>query len=92
MLEFDPVKDERNVRERGISLARYVDMRVETMLTRHDLRRDYGELRLRVFGRIDHRLHVAVITRRDERIRIISLRRANARERRLYEEETSAAR
>ncbi|MBI5143425.1 MAG: BrnT family toxin [Nitrospirae bacterium] len=37
-------------------------------------------------GLIDSRLNVLVYTRRSEAIRIISLRRANSREREYYEE------
>lgn len=88
MPEFDPDKDARNVRERRISLTRFADMQEETMITRPDARRDYGELRLRVFGMIDGRLHIAVITNRQARTQVISLRRANSREKKRYEEET----
>lgn len=61
------------------------------MLTVPDLRRDYGETRLRVFGMIDSRLHVGVITRRGDVTRVISLRRANRREQRTYAKKTQSA-
>jgi uncharacterized DUF497 family protein len=52
-----------------------------------DVRRDYGEHRVRWLGPIDGRLHAAVIAARGERVRVISSRRANTREERWYEEE-----
>ena len=91
MLAFDPEKDARNLREREISLARFADMEPDSMLTVPDVRRDYGEPRLRVFGRIHGRLHLAVITRRADVTRVISLRRANEREQRTYAKETQSA-
>ena len=44
-IEFDPAKDEINVARHGISLARAADLVVATI--EPDLRRDYGEPRLR---------------------------------------------
>ena len=52
-----------------------------------DRRKDYGELRLRVLSFIDGRLHASVITPRGEKIRVISLRRANSREEKFYAKE-----
>ncbi len=87
-IEFDDSKDRRNVRERGISLGRFAEMDLATTLVSEDARTDYGERRLRLIGQIDGRLHVAVITYRDERTRVISLRRANQREQRTYAKAT----
>jgi uncharacterized protein len=52
-----------------------------------DTRKDYGERRLRVLGRLDGRLHVAVITRRGDAIHIISFRKANRKEVKWYGQE-----
>ncbi len=54
----------------------------DTALVVEDTRRDYGETRLLVMAR----LHAAVVTRRGEDLRVISFRRANGREVRLYGE------
>jgi uncharacterized DUF497 family protein len=43
-----------------------------------------------MFGPIDDRLHVAVITFRGDRVRVISLRRANRREERRYAKESQS--
>lgn len=85
-LEFDPEKDRQNVRKHGISLARFADMNEDSYLSARD-ERDYdGEERWTFFGLIDATLYCAVITYRDHRSRIISLRRATKRERQLYDE------
>ena len=84
-IEFDAEKSASNVRERGISFDRFADMDLATALSSEDTRREYGEPRVRIFGLIDGRLHAAVITLREDRVRVISLRRANRREERAYE-------
>lgn len=45
-----------------------------------DRRKQYGERRFRALGPIGDRLHVVVFTARGANLRIISLRKANARE------------
>nr|WP_324291831.1 BrnT family toxin [Cupriavidus sp. D39] len=49
-----------------------------------DTRRDYRELPEIGFGVIDARLYCVVITQRGDSMHIISLRKANKREVRLY--------
>ena len=63
-IEFDPAKSARNLQERGIGFERFADMDFETAISVRDIRKDYGEPRLRVLGTIDGRLHAAVITPR----------------------------
>jgi uncharacterized DUF497 family protein len=46
-----------------------------------DERRDYGQTRYRLYGRIDGRLFVVAYAMRGRAVRIISARKANARER-----------
>jgi hypothetical protein len=91
LLEFDEAKSARNVRGRGIGFDRFADIDSDTAVTIEDTRKSYGEQRLRVLGYIDGRLHAAVITPRGERIRVISLRRANKREERTYAKERQSA-
>lgn len=83
-LEFDPAKNARNIRERGISFERFADLDLETALSVEDNRVDYGERRVRILGHIDGLVHVAVITLRGDKVRVISLRRANRREEGAY--------
>jgi uncharacterized DUF497 family protein len=44
-----------------------------------DLRHEYAEARMLLFAPIDGRLHVCAFTYREDRIRVISLRKANGR-------------
>ncbi|HEV7997126.1 MAG TPA: BrnT family toxin [Stellaceae bacterium] len=83
-ITFDPAKDARNIAERGLSFERVADLDWETAVVIEDVRRDYGEPRLRVMARLDGRLHAAVVTPRGQDLRVISFRRASRREVRLY--------
>ena len=89
--EFDPAKSADNRRKRGTGFERFADMELDRAISIEDTRREYGERRLRVLGFIDGRLHAAVITPRGEKIRVISLRRANRREVRNYAKERQSS-
>ncbi len=61
-----------------------------TLLVEHDQRWDYGEERFRALGLIDKKVFAVVFTRRFRAIRIISARRANSREVKRYEKNSSS--
>lgn len=90
IIEFDLAKSERNARERGLPFDRADEFDWETALIIEDTRRDYGEPRFRAFGFIGGRMHALVFTPREGGVRVISLRKANRREERRYEEETES--
>ena len=77
-ISFDPRKNERNIAERGLSFELV-----------EDVRRNYGERRFQALGMITGRLHALVFTPRAGRVHVISLRKANRREIRLYEAQDS---
>lgn len=83
-ITYDPVKNARNVAERGISFDRAADFDFDSAVFLIDHRRDRDEVRYRGFGMLDGRLHVLVFTETLKGIRVISLRRANRREVRDY--------
>lgn len=85
-IEFDPAKNERNVLLRGISFERAVEFDFETALFVEDTRHDYGEIRWRALGRLDGRVHALVFVETRRGIRVISLRKANLREVKRYDE------
>ena len=91
LLEFDEAKSARNCEQRGIGFERFADIDFETAVTKADTRRNYGEERFRVMAFIDGRLHMAIVTPRGDRIRVISLRRANKREALTYAQERESA-
>jgi uncharacterized DUF497 family protein len=83
-ITFDPAKNERNIAERGLSFERVVDLDWELALIWEDVRRDYGERRLRVLAMLEGRMHAAVITRRGDATHVISFRKANRTEVKWY--------
>ncbi len=91
LLEFDEAKSVKNLKQRGIAFERFADIDAETAVSGEDVRKDYGERRLRVLGFIDGLLYAAVVTPRGEKIRVISLRRANRREERAYAKERQSS-
>lgn len=87
-IEYDSNKNQTNIESRGIDFAIAVDFDWHTALVVQDERHDYGEERYIAMGRIDKRLHVLVFTMRDEVIRVISLRKANKKEVKHYENQS----
>jgi uncharacterized protein len=86
--EWDPQKAKANVELRGIDFDTVSQLDWTTAQMFVDDRKDYGEERLMVRGFIGNRLHILICVMRSERLRVISLRKANMRERRAYASET----
>jgi hypothetical protein len=91
-ITFDPAKNEWNLRERGLSFERAADFEFDTAVSVEDRRHDYGERRIVAVGYLDGRLHVLCFTTTSAGIRVISFRKANAREARKYGEAKAADR
>ena len=87
-IEFDTIKNERNIRERGLTFGRAAEFDFETALIEIDDRNDYGESRLTAIGMLDDIPHVLVFTMRSDVLRVISFRKANKREVQRYEQAT----
>ena len=79
-IEFDPNKDARNVRVRGLSLSLGSAVLMNLIGEIEDTRTDYGERRMIAYGIVAGELLCTVYTRRGDAVRVISLRRAKARE------------
>ena len=79
-VHFDPAKNERNVRNRGLSFELAAEFDFETALVYVDERRDYDETRYVALGLLDGGLHVLCFTEASDGIRVISFRKANSRE------------
>jgi uncharacterized DUF497 family protein len=86
-LIYDPVKSERNLEERGLSFERVMELDWKHAITWIDDRSDYRETRYCGLALLDKRLHAVTWTARGSAIRVISFRKANARERKRYEKE-----
>ncbi|WP_321940083.1 BrnT family toxin [Paraburkholderia sp. J8-2] len=85
-ITFDPAKDAINRKHDGISLADAQRFDWASLVYQVDTRKEYGEERYRGFGYIDGRLHMVAFTFRDGTMRVISLRKANPREVKAYEQ------
>ena len=85
-IEFDSVKDAANVAKHGVSLTLAAKIEWSDVLCVPDTRRDYGEVREIGFALIERRLYLVVFVQRSAVMRIISLRKANSREVKLYDE------
>ena len=83
-IEFDEAKRSETFKARGLDMARAADVFADATLTVEDDRQDYGEVRYITIGFLDEVMVVLVWTRRATAHRIISMRKANERERRLY--------
>jgi len=87
-IEYDPVKTARNIEQRGLSFELALAFDWASADVRPDTRRDYGEQRFVATGLIGDHLYQLVFTWRNEKARVISLRRANKRERKHHENQT----
>jgi uncharacterized protein len=83
--EWDSKKDALNRKKHGISFNEACEIFQGPVLTAEDTRQDYGEVRLVSIGALAGLVVVVVVhTDRDGRVRIISARKANRKERRKY--------
>jgi uncharacterized protein len=82
--EWDDAKRKRNLRQHGVDFIDLFPLFDGDAIERIDNRVDYGETRLRCLGEIAGRVYVVIYTWRGDKRRIISARKANAREEREY--------
>lgn len=79
-VSFDPTKNATNIATRGLPFELIEQLDWATALIAEDTRKAYGERRFQVLGIIGDRLHAVVFTPRDDKVHVISLRKANSRE------------
>ncbi len=80
----DPIKDAANIYKHGISLWSATKLDWKNALLWFDERNDYGEPRQIALAELNRRLYFVVFVDRLEVRRIVSLRKANQRERNSY--------
>ena len=85
MHEWDRNKNDENLRKHGLSFEDAPKVFDGRCLTFEDRRIAYGEERYITLGYLEARLVVIAHTPRGENTRIISMRKANSRERKAYE-------
>lgn len=79
-ITYDPAKNQRNIKERGLPFDQAADFDFESALIHVDQRFDYPETRYVALGFLHGRLHVLCFAEAPDGIRVISLRKANSRE------------
>jgi uncharacterized DUF497 family protein len=79
-ITFDPAKRARTLAERGLDFADAAEVFAGTTAEAEDTREDYGETRIMCFGLLRDRLVQVVYTPRGADRHIISMRKANDRE------------
>ena len=82
--EWDENKNQENQRKHGISFQKAAKMFEGRVFKKVDNRRNYGEERISALGKADGRVLKVIYTMRGRKIRIISTRKANKNERRIY--------
>jgi hypothetical protein len=85
--DWDEPKRVANLEKHGLDFADVATLAWETARVLVDDRRDYGEVRYRAVGLYKGRPHFVAFAIRGEKIRLISFRRANDKEVRLYGQE-----
>ena len=83
-IDYDAKKNQKNIKERGLSFDRAADLDWETALIAQDFRKK--DVRNAAFARLDGRLHFIGYIEIQDGIRVISFRKANKREVKIYEE------
>lgn len=86
-VSYDPVKNARNITERGLSFELVQQFDWSTAVVAQDCRYEYAEHRFQALGKIHDRLHMLVFTPRNDVLHVISLRKANAREVSRYDQD-----
>lgn len=84
--EWDEAKNRKNAAKHGLSFEDAEEVFSGTCITFEDDRFDYGEERLITLGLLAGRLVVIAHSPRDEGTRIISMRKGNRREQKIYQE------
>ena len=78
--DWDDDKAAANLAKHGVPFEAVAGFDWQTAIEAEDMRYDYGETRMQALGKIGGRYHVLVYTWRGDRIRVISLRKANRKE------------
>jgi uncharacterized protein len=84
MYDWDETKRQANLAKHGVDFVDFVRFDWLTADVWTDDRHDYGEVRKCALGLIGERLYFAAYTERGSNRRLISLRKANERERQTW--------
>jgi uncharacterized DUF497 family protein len=88
-IEYDPAKSAKNARDRGLPFDLVAELEWGRAFAFEDDRFEYGEERMIAFVPMHGRLYVVCYQMRGRIRRIISFRKANRREERIYAQATA---
>jgi uncharacterized DUF497 family protein len=83
-ISYDPLKGAKTLAERGLNFEDAVHVFAGQTIDLLDDRRDYGEVRWVTYGLLRDRMVALVWTARGDGRHIISMRKANEREKKIY--------
>lgn len=85
--EWDPIKNKTNIEKHGMTFEDAAFIFDGFHVTAEDTRKNYGEQRFYTMGTLDNKSRVVLVahTHRGKRVRIISVRKANQREQRIFD-------
>jgi uncharacterized protein len=83
---FDPAKNEKNIAERGLSFALAAELDWEAAFIVEDTRHDYGDLACVFWLSCMAAFTPSFVTPRKDELRVISFRKANRKEEKLYDQ------
>jgi len=82
--EWDEKKRQTNREKHAVDFLEAIDFDWHNAISWIDDRNDYGEIREIALGWIKTQLYVMVFTLRNNKVRIISLRKAKPQEKKIY--------
>lgn len=87
--EWDPKKNSMNLEKHGLDFEHAREIFEHKVVSFKDVRNEYGEDRFITIGILEPKIMVVVVhTYRKNVVRIISARKANKKEKKIYEENT----
>jgi len=86
-ITFDPAKRQTTLRERGLDFTDASIVFAGLTITVEDARWDYGEARFQTVGFLAERMVMVVWTPRNKARHIISMRKCNDREKKIYQKQ-----
>jgi uncharacterized protein len=88
--EWDEAKNQQNIAKHGIDFENAKHIFDKPVLLRLDDRRNYGENRFIAIGAMKDIVVVMTFTLREQRMRIISVRKGNKHERKIYQDQIAS--
>jgi uncharacterized protein len=86
MFEVDEAKRRVNLQKHGVDLLEAAEIFAGYFISRIDRRTDYGEVRFAALGYVGQTAYIVIYTQRDDKIRLISARKAGRKDLERYKD------